>query len=62
MSKPQLLSNDTDTFVYVRDGRIVDRNVGISTSSQRRRHVNVGIRQLPIDNDVIIENKWNIKC
>ncbi len=49
-----------------RDGRIVDRNVdlnvGISTSSQCRRHVNVGIRQLPIDNDAIIENKWDIKC
>jgi hypothetical protein len=32
----QLLSNDSDTFVDVRDGRIVDRNVGISTSHQRQ--------------------------
>jgi hypothetical protein len=35
------MSNDTDTFVDVRDDRIVNRNIGISTSFA----FNVGIRR-----------------
>jgi hypothetical protein len=68
MSKPQLLSNDTDTFVGVRD-----RSVGILTSHQRQVNfastsmsVIIGIRQLPIDNDAMtyesVENRLSQNC